>query len=313
MPLLLSHGWPGSVVEFRHLIPMLTDPARFGADPADAFTVVAPSPPGYGFSFSPNQPRLGVVEIADAFAMLMTDILGYRRFGAQGGDWGAFVTSRLGLAYPERLTGIHLTMLTLPREPESLSRSTDGELEYHQQLREWLQEDTGYQWIQGTKPQTLAYALTDSPVGLLAWLVEKFQAWSDCDGDVSVRFSNDVLLTNTMLYWATGAINSSFWPYYDRRHRSWPIPARRTDHRTNGLCRVSTRNASPTALIGRADVQHPTVDADAEGRALLCLRRTGGARSRHPSVLPRIALVGRSSRQRHVGTAIAVTIARVPR
>jgi len=109
LPLLLSHGWPGSIWEFHKIIPMLTDPARFGGDPADAFTVVAPSLPGYGFSFAPGQARFGITEIADAFAVLMTDVLSYRRFAAQGGDWGGFITSRLGVAYPERLAGIHLT------------------------------------------------------------------------------------------------------------------------------------------------------------------------------------------------------------
>jgi pimeloyl-ACP methyl ester carboxylesterase len=223
-PLLLSHGWPGSIVEFRRLIPMLTDPARFGADPADAFTIVAPSLPGYAFSFQPNQPRFGVVEIADAFATLMTDVLGHDRFGAQGGDWGAFITSRLGFAYPDRIAGIHLNMLALPRDPTSSAEASDEELRYNEELRHWLKEETGYQGIQGTKPQTLAYGLTDSPVGLAAWIIEKFRSWSDCGGDLSGRFSNDVLLTNIMLYWVTGAINSSFWPYYDRRHRPWPIP-----------------------------------------------------------------------------------------
>jgi pimeloyl-ACP methyl ester carboxylesterase len=223
-PLLLSHGWPGSIVEFRQLIPILTDPARFDADPADAFTVIAPSLPGYAFSFQPNQPRFGVVEIADLFASLMTDVLGYRRFGAQGGDWGGFVTSRLGYAYPDRLAGIHVNMLALPREPTTSAEPSAEEAAYYVQLRHWLTEETGYQWIQGTKPQTLAYALTDSPVGLAAWIVEKFRAWSDCAGDLERRFSKDVVLTNIMLYWITGAINSSFWPYYDRRHRPWPIP-----------------------------------------------------------------------------------------
>ncbi len=224
MPLLLSHGWPGSIVEFERILPMLTDPARFGGDPRDAFTVVAPSLPGYGFSFRPDQPRFGVEEIADVFASLMTDVLGYRRFGAQGGDWGAFITSRLGLVYPDRLAGIHLNLLAVRRAGEAPPAPTPEERAYMDQLQRWLREETGYQWIQGTKPQTLAYGLTDSPVGLAAWIVEKFRTWSDCDGDVERRFSKDTLLTNVMLYWVTGAINSSFWPYYARFHRPWPIP-----------------------------------------------------------------------------------------
>jgi hypothetical protein len=116
LPLLLSHGWPGSVWEFHKILPMLTDPARFGGDPADAFTVVAPSLPGYGFSYAPGQARFGVAEIADAFAALMTDVLGYARFGAQGGDWGGFITSRLGASHPERLVGIHVNLLSLRRD-----------------------------------------------------------------------------------------------------------------------------------------------------------------------------------------------------
>ena len=224
LPLLLSHGWPGSVWEFHKIIPMLTDPARFGGDPADSFTVVAPSLPGYGFSFAPGQPRFGIVEITDAFAALMTDVLGYRRFAAQGGDWGSFVTARLAAIYPERMAGIHLNLMPLTRDPRQLEHPTEDERRYQEQLVHFLREETGYQWIQGTKPQTLAYGLSDSPVGLAAWVVEKFRTWSDCGGDVERRFSKDVLLTNIMIYWVTGAIGSSFWPYYARFHEGWPVP-----------------------------------------------------------------------------------------
>jgi pimeloyl-ACP methyl ester carboxylesterase len=223
LPLVLSHGWPGSIVEFERLIPMLTDPARFGGDPSDAFTVVAPSLPGYAFSFTPGQPRLGVVEIADLFASLMTDVLGYRRFAAQGGDWGAFISSCLGAAYPDRLAGIHVNLLAVRRDIAPPATPTADEKRYLEQLAYWLREETGYLQIQGTKPQSLAYGLTDSPAGLAAWIVEKFRTWSDCGGDVERRFSKDVLLTNVMLYWVTGAIGSSFWPYYARAHSRWPI------------------------------------------------------------------------------------------
>jgi pimeloyl-ACP methyl ester carboxylesterase len=224
MPLLLSHGWPGSVWEFHRLLPMLTDPGNHGADPADAFTVVAPSLPGYGFSFEPNQPRVGIAEMADLFAQLMTEVLGYPRFGAHGGDWGAFITSRLGLAYASRLTGIHLTLLALRRDLTPPAEPSEEEQRYAEELKLWEREETGYQAIQGTKPQTLAYGLTDSPVGLAAWIVEKLRTWSDCGGDVERRFTKDVILTNVMLYWITGAINSSFWPYFARRHGPWPVP-----------------------------------------------------------------------------------------
>src|SRR5689334_2366475 len=222
-PLLLLHGWPGSVVEFLDIIPRLTDPARFGGDPADAFTVVAPSLPGYGLSFQPGQKRFGIEEIANCVADLMTETLGYRRFAAQGGDWGGFAASRLGYAHADKLIGIHLNLLAVRRDPKMVADPTPEEKLYLGQLAHWLKEETGYQWIQGTRPQTLAFGLSDSPAGLAAWIVEKFRRWSDCDGQVERRFTKDELLTNVMIYWITGAINASFWPYYARFHSPWPI------------------------------------------------------------------------------------------
>jgi pimeloyl-ACP methyl ester carboxylesterase len=224
MPLLLSYGWPGSVTEFHKIIPMLTDPARFGADTADAFTIVAPSLPGYTLSFKPNQKRFSVVDMAEAFASLMTEALGYKRFGAQGGDWGASIASCLGYRFPELMIGIHINLLAARRDAKVLENPTDEERRYLTQVSQWLKEETGYQWIQGTKPTTLAFALTDSPVGLAAWILEKFRSWTDCGGDVDSVISKDEMLTNITLYWATGAIGSSFWPYYARNHEPWPIP-----------------------------------------------------------------------------------------
>ena len=224
MPLLLSHGWPGSVFEFLDIIPRLTDPARFGGDPADAFTVVAPSLPGYGLSFAPGQARFSVEMIADCFRDLMTGVLGYERFAAQGGDWGAFITSRLGAVHADKLIGIHLNFLAVRRDPKMLSNPTLEEQAFLRELEVWLKEETGYQWIQGTRPQTLAFALNDSPSGLAAWIVEKFRAWSDCAGDVESVFTRDELLANISLYWFTGAIGASFWPYYARMHGPWPVP-----------------------------------------------------------------------------------------
>jgi len=224
MPLLLSHGWPGSVIEFHKLLPMLTDPARYGGDPQDAFTVVAPSLPGYVFSFKPGQPRFGLEAIADVCAELMSEVLGYARFGAQGGDWGAFVASRLGHAHAARMLGIHLNLLPVPRDPTPRADASPEEARYLGELATFLKEETGYQWIQGTKPDTLAFGLTDSPVGLAAWLVEKFRSWTDCDGDPENALTRDEMLTDIMLYWVTGAIGSSFWPYYARMHGPWPIP-----------------------------------------------------------------------------------------
>ncbi|HWQ38238.1 MAG TPA: alpha/beta fold hydrolase [Burkholderiales bacterium] len=227
-PLLISHGWPGSVYEFHRILPLLTDPAGHGADARDAFTVVAPSLPGYTFSFAPGQKRFAIEEIAEVFNELMTRVLGYSRYAAQGGDWGAFVTSRLGYAHPESLYGIHLNLLAVRREPKLLENPSAEEKRFLEELNHFLKEETGYQWIQGTKPQTLAYALTDSPLGLAAWLVEKFYTWTDCGGDLDRYFGRDVILTCIMLYWVTGAIGSSFWPYYARMHGPWPIPEGKT-------------------------------------------------------------------------------------
>ena len=236
LPLLLLHGWPGSVWEFHKLIPLLTDPARFGGDARDAFTVIAPSLPGYGLSFRPHQPRMNRVAMADLFAALMT-VLGYHRFAAQGGDIGAQVAIRLAVAHPERLYAIHLNFIGALRDVEHPESPTDEERQYLDELQHWMTEETGYQWIQGTKPQTLAYGLTDSPVGLAAWIVEKFRSWSDCGGEIEQCFTKDELLTAVMLYWATGAINSSFWPYYANRHGDWSVAAHRSAH---CLSRLST-------------------------------------------------------------------------
>jgi microsomal epoxide hydrolase len=223
LPLLLSHGWPGSIYEFVKVLGPLTDPARYGGDPQDAFTVVAPSLPGYGFSHVPNQRRLNVQDMAALFARLMTEVLGYSRFAAQGGDWGAFITARLGFAYPERLVGIHLNMVPVAPHPSERTHLSAAEEAFLKDAEAFRTEETGYQWIQGTRPQTLAYALNDSPVGLAAWITEKFYTWTDCHGDIERRVSKDDLLTNIMLYWVTHTINSSFWLYYQMRHQPWRL------------------------------------------------------------------------------------------
>jgi len=226
LPLLLMHGWPGSVFEFIDMIPRLTDPASFGGDPADAFTVVAPSLPGYGLSFRPGQKRFGIEEIADCLTDLMTETLGYKRFAAQGGDWGGITAARLGYAHAAKLIGIHVNFLGgVRRDPAAITNPTTPEEErFRDQLAYWAKEETGYISIQGTKPQTLSFGLTDSPAGLAAWIIEKFRTWSDCNGDVESVFSRDELLANISFYWFTEAIGSSFYPYYFRVHRPWPIP-----------------------------------------------------------------------------------------
>ena len=249
LPLLLAHGWPGSVFEFMELIPRLTDPARFGGDAADAFTVVAPSLPGFGLSFAPNQPRLSVEHMADAFATLMSDTLGYARFATQGGDWGASVAARLGLAHPAKTIGVHLNLLPLRRDPSSITGDSPAERQYLTELAQWLSEETGYSTQQGTRPQTLAFALTDSPAGLAAWIAEKFRQWSDCGGDVESVFSKDELLANISLYWFTGAIGSSFWPYYARQHGPWPIPDGETVGVPMGYCEFPSEIVRPPRFL----------------------------------------------------------------
>ncbi|MEL0091237.1 MAG: epoxide hydrolase [Rhodospirillales bacterium] len=228
MPLLLMHGWPGSVFEFLDVIPRLTDPARFGGDENDACTVIAPSLPGYGLSFAPDQKRFGVAEIADCMADLMTKVLGYDSFGAQGGDWGAFICSSMGVRHSSKLIGIHQNMLSLNPAIPAPSNPTLAEEQYAREIRKWAKEETGYIHIQGTRPQTLSFALSDSPAGLAAWIVEKFHVWTDHNGDFETVIDRDRMLANIALYWFTGAIGSSFWPYYDRLHGPWPIPDGKT-------------------------------------------------------------------------------------
>jgi pimeloyl-ACP methyl ester carboxylesterase len=219
LPLVVTHSWPGSVAEFTKIIPLLTDPGRHGGDPADAFDVVAPSMPGYGFSERPSTPGMDPERIAALWAELMAG-LGYARFGAQGGDWGAIVSTYLGARHAGAVVGVHLNMVVaLPPDPANPADGlTQEELIPLMQLQQFLEEETGYQRIQGTKPQTLGYALNDSPAGLAAWIVEKFRSWSDCGGDIERRFTKDELLTNVMLYWVTETATSSCRLYFEAMH-----------------------------------------------------------------------------------------------
>jgi microsomal epoxide hydrolase len=216
LPLLLTHGWPGSVVEFLDVIPRLTQPEAFGGDPADAFHVVAPSLPGYGFSEPPRTRGWDVARIARAFVTLMSR-LGYTRYAAQGGDWGAQVTTRIGVLDAEHLAGIHLNMPIGVRPDEKIALSDEDKADLAA-MGLFQNEESGYAMQQGTKPQTVGVALNDSPAGLLAWIVEKFRAWSDCDGDPERVFTRDRLLTNVMLYWLTQTAASSARRYWESRH-----------------------------------------------------------------------------------------------
>jgi pimeloyl-ACP methyl ester carboxylesterase len=220
LPLLLTHGWPGSVVEFLKVIGPLVDPPAHGGDAADAFDVVCPSLPGYGFSDKPGETGWGVQRIAAAWAQLMAR-LGDERYGAQGGDWGAAITTQLATIDSEHLAGIHLNMLIAsPAELEALGELTDREqaaLADYAHHRRW---NTGYARQQSTRPQTLGYGLVDSPAAQCAWIVEKFWAWTDCEGHPENALTRDELLDNVMLYWlpATGASSARlYWESY----RKW--------------------------------------------------------------------------------------------
>jgi len=212
LPLLISHGWPGSIVEFLDVIEALRDPEAHGGSARDAFHVVCPSLPGYGFSEPTRTRGWDPARIADAFAVLMSR-LGYTRYGAQGGDWGALITSMLGLRDAPHLAGIHVNMaLAVPQPDTKLSDAEKADLA---RMAAWQDQESGYQKIQGTKPQTLGFGLTDSPAGLAAWIIEKFRSWSDCDGLPENAIPRDRLLTNISLYWLTGTITGSTRLYYE--------------------------------------------------------------------------------------------------
>ena len=253
LPLMITHGWPGSVWEFMRLIGPLTDPTAHGGRAEDAFHVVAPSMPGYGFSGPTVEPGWDPRRIAAAWATLMAR-LGYDRYGAQGGDWGAIVTSALGRVDPDHLTGIHLNMVVArPPDPaDPTAGVAPDEIEGMQAMARFQADETGYQQIQGTKPQTLSYGLTDSPSGLAGWILEKFRTWSDCGGDVLSRFSADDLLANITIYWVTGTIGSSCRLYCESR-------------RTGGSAAVSARVEVPTgaAIFPKELYRPPRVWAEA--------------------------------------------------
>jgi epoxide hydrolase len=209
-PLVLTHGWPGSVVEFQDAIGPLTDPARFGGSAADAFDLVIPSLPGFGFSSRPPKP-VGPVTIAKLWHKLMKDIAGYPRFGAQGGDWGQAVTIQLAAQFPESLAGIHFSGTTARPLPEA--DQTDEEKAWVRTSTAWRQTELDYFGEQSRKPQTVAFALSDSPLGTAAWIIEKFKVWSDSEAGIERAFTRDQLLANVMLYLVTDTAGSAVWIY----------------------------------------------------------------------------------------------------
>ena len=214
LPLILTSGWPGSVTEFSHVIGPLTDPAAYGGDPADAFHVICPSLPGYGFSGKPAGAGWNVQRIAAAWATLMAR-LGYPRYGAQGSDWGTSVTTSLGQQDTARLAGIHVMPPIAPPDPATLDDLTEAERASLAALREAAARESGYSAEQSTKPQTVGYGLVDSPAGLAAWIGEKFWSWTDHDGSLDAVISRDDLLDDLMLYWLPGTAASSARLYWE--------------------------------------------------------------------------------------------------
>ncbi|MGW5431320.1 epoxide hydrolase family protein [Streptomyces sp. NPDC004059] len=232
-PLVITHGWPGSIAEFLDVVGPLTDPVAHGGDAADAFHVVVPGIPGFGLSGPTTERGWEARRVADAWAELMRR-LSYARFGLQGGDWGAGISRELGRVHPERVIGVHLNLLPgaqAATEPTEEELAALGPEERERTLRSWRRWDAwsrdgaGYASLQSTRPHTLGYALTDSPVGQLAWIVEKFREWTDCEELPEEAVDRDRLLTNVMLYWLTGTAGSSARIYYERAHvtgdRAW--------------------------------------------------------------------------------------------
>ncbi|CNE06282.1 Epoxide hydrolase [Mycobacterium tuberculosis] len=218
LPIVLTNGWPSSFLELTGLARRLSEPSRFGGAAEDAFTVIVPSLPGYGLS--PQRPRLSAdQQTHDLWHRLMHDVLGFDRYAAQGGDLGAGITSRLAEAHPEAVVGIHLMAVA---NPPSYGDLTSEERAYLSSVAAWQAEEGGYQHQQRTRPLTLAYGLSDSPAGLLAWMIEKYRAWSDSGGDLAARFDDDFLLTQASLYWFTGTIGTSFRPYYEHARQLTP-------------------------------------------------------------------------------------------
>lgn len=219
IPLLITHGWPGSIVEFLKIIPLLTDPGAHGGDPADAFTIVAPSIPGYGFSGRPTERGMSVFAVADLWAKLMT-ALGYPRFAVQGGDWGSWIGATTGLRHPDRVLGIHLNYLSTRFRPaigQGDPPLSEEEEAYLAKVARWAEAEGAYIAIQATKPLTLAYAMTDSPVGLAAWYVEKFRSWSDCGEEPDEILTKDEMITDIMVHWVTGTAHSAMRFYSESR------------------------------------------------------------------------------------------------
>jgi pimeloyl-ACP methyl ester carboxylesterase len=250
MPLVATHGWPSSFFEMHKIIGPLTDPAAHGGDPADAFDVVVPSLPGYGYSDAPRDRGMSAARVADLWAELMTT-LGYDRFASHGGDWGSAVTTALGAGHAERMIGLHLTMAAPPVVPESF---TADQREWWDAVQRYRDREWGYVHLQRTKPQTPAFALNDSPAGLAAWILEKWWRWSDCADDKGERdllraYTRDELLTNVSIYWFTRSIGPSMRLYYETFGPGATIAQSQRIEVPTGLSLFKDPNAPPRELL----------------------------------------------------------------
>lgn len=225
LPIIVTHGWPSTFAELLPLADRLAHPERFGADPRDNFDVVVPSLPGFGFSPLRSGPQIARSRVTELWRRLMTDVLGYPKFVAHGGDIGAGITSRLGFDHEKWVSAIHVTAVRDPYLGSDARPLSIREQQLVAQMKEWVSREGAYSHIQGTRPQTLAYGLNDSPSGLAAWIVEKFRNWSDCDGDIERCFTKDQLLTTIMIYWATQTMNSAMRYYFHSYEQPWTIRA----------------------------------------------------------------------------------------
>ena len=221
---LLSHGWPWTFWDFKEVIRPLPDPAAFGGDPADAFDVVVPSLPGFGFSSPVTKPGVSPQKTGDLWDLLMRETLGYERYGAQGGDWGAIITGMMGHKFADHLIGIHVNLPALPGGALGRVRPEDygpGEEEWHERMTTRMKSAQSHLAVNTNDSQSLAYALNDSPAGLAAWILERRRNWADTDGDVESRFSKDHLITTVMIYWVTQSFSTAMRFYWENAHDPW--------------------------------------------------------------------------------------------
>ncbi len=224
VPLILSHGWPWTFWDFKEVIRPLADPAAFGGDPADAFDVVVPSLPGFGFSSPVTKPGVSPQKTGDLWDRLMREVLRYERYGAQGGDWGAIITGMMGHKFADHLIGIHVNLPALPGGALGRVKPEDygpGEEEWHERMTTRMKSAQSHLAVNTNDPQSLAYALNDSPAGLAAWILERRRNWADTDGDVESRFSKDHLITTVMIYWVTQSFSTAMRFYWENAHDPW--------------------------------------------------------------------------------------------